>query len=82
MNQTTLLWLLHTLLYDDGAQAAKMEKQKEAVEQRYAKKMDKILTKLSKETDRARVRAVSTRTSPFKVQYKPGYHSLSIRTVG
>ena len=50
------------------AQAAKMEKQKGAVEQRYVKKMDKLLTQISKETDKARVQAASARTSPFKVR--------------
>ena len=44
-----------------------MERQKEAFEGRYATKMGKILTKLSKETDKARVQAASTKTSPFQV---------------
>lgn len=45
-----------------------MGRQKEAFEQRYAVKMSKILTKLSKETDKARVQAASAKTSPFKVR--------------
>lgn len=53
---------------DNDAQAAKMERQKESFEQRYATKMGKILTKLSKETDKARVQAASTKTSPFQVR--------------
>ncbi len=44
-----------------------MERQKEAFEARYATKMGKILTKLSKETDKARVHAASTKSSPFQV---------------
>lgn len=44
-----------------------MERQKEAFEERYAAKMGKILTKISKETDKARLQAASTKTSPFKV---------------
>lgn len=44
-----------------------MERQKEAFEGRYAAKMGKILTKISKETDKARLQAASTKTSPFKV---------------
>lgn len=45
-----------------------MGRQKESFEQRYALKMSKILTKLSKETDKARVQAASAETSPFKVR--------------
>lgn len=44
-----------------------MERQKDAFEERYASKMTKILTKISKETDRARRQAASTKTSPFQV---------------
>lgn len=44
-----------------------MERQKDAFEERYATKMKKILTKISKETDKARLQAASTKTSPFQV---------------
>lgn len=44
-----------------------MERQKDAFEERYASKMTKILTKISKETDKARLQAASTKTPPFQV---------------
>lgn len=44
-----------------------MERQKDTFEERYASKMTKILTKISKETDKARLQAASTKTSPFQV---------------
>lgn len=44
-----------------------MERQKDAFEDRYAAKMTKILTKISKKTDKARLQAASTKTSPFQV---------------
>ena len=44
-----------------------MERQKDSFEERYATKMTKILTKISKETDKARLQAASTKTSPFQV---------------
>ncbi|CAM9786078.1 unnamed protein product, partial [Pylaiella littoralis] len=59
--------------------AAKMERQKEAVEERYATKMSKILTKLSKETDKARVQAASTKTSPFKARPRQFFYTEKAR---
>ena len=44
-----------------------MERQQEAFQQRYAKKMAKILTKLSKETEKARVAAASQNSAAYKV---------------
>lgn len=44
-----------------------MDRQKDSFEQRYATNMGKILTKLSKETEKARVQASSRKTSPFQV---------------
>lgn len=56
-----------------ASQAAKMERQKDTFEERYASKMTKILTKISKETDKARLQAASTKTSPFQVgNHSPG----------
>ncbi|CAN0142041.1 unnamed protein product [Scytosiphon promiscuus] len=59
--------------------AAKMERQKEAFEGRYATKMGKILTKMSKETDKARLRAASTKTSPFKARPRKYFYTSNAR---
>jgi len=55
-----------------------MERQKEAFEARYATKMGKILTKLSKETNKARVQAASTKTSPFKVSKEAAWSPIPV----
>ncbi|CAM9094863.1 unnamed protein product [Ectocarpus sp. 6 AP-2014] len=60
---------------DAGKWAAKKERQQGAFEERYATKMGKILTKLSKETDKARLQAASTKTSPFKAKPRTYFYS-------
>ena len=55
-----------------------MERQKEPFEQRYATKMNKILGKLSKEIDTARVQAASKDTPLFKVKYCGAVNETSL----
>eukprot|EP00903_Cladosiphon_okamuranus_P014200 g13193.t2 len=64
---------------DAGKSAAKMERQKDAFEERYATKMTKILTKISKETDKARLQAASTKTSPFQARPRTYFYTSKAR---
>ncbi|CAM9994866.1 unnamed protein product [Scytosiphon promiscuus] len=59
--------------------AAKMERQKGAFEERYATKMGKILTKMSKETDKARLRAAAAKTFPFKARSRKFFYTTKAR---